>query len=428
MNKAFAILIAVAVVPIFSNILLGIMGIQSYNSLSLGQVVRGMVLLIIFYYALVDFLSKKQSFSPAFYGVFFLGLVCVNIQTFGGQSSFFMSFSVLLKVLFTLGTTMLITYLLEKKGLSENQLFKAFRILMLVILAAHFFGVLTGFSEDRYKFSDYGVVGVFSSANDVSFGITMLIFILSYDCMNSGNRRSLLLIVFGMIALFTLASRTAIIGGVICLCPFYIRSMLFGKNRFWYLLMSLGVISAFAYFAFFVLLQDKYLLNKYLFLLSSEETAYLPARAWAFLGFLDIIQQQGLGYHLFGYGVGDFHTVLGQETGFRNSFTGELGKHAELDFVDLSGYFGFPFALWIFLFYVGVLRRLVRQFLLDRKNLFLISGILFLVYTLTMSNIAGHLMFSPMPSSIFACFTGWLIFQTRNRDTVSPDLSTETSD
>ncbi len=426
MSRAFVILITVAVIPIFSNILLGLMGIHTYNSLSLGQVVRGGVLVIIFYYALIDFLSKRSSFSWVFYLVFFLGLVCVNVQTFNGQSSLFLSFSVLLKVMFTLGTTMLITYLFEKKGLHEEQLFKMFRILMIVILAAHFFGVLAGFSADRYKFSDYGVVGVFSSANDVSFGITMLIFVLSYDYMASANKRSLVLIVLGMIALFTLASRTAIIGGVICLCPFYIRSLLFGKNRFWYLLMSLGVISAFAYFAFFVLLQDKYLLNKYLFLVSSEETAYLPARAWALLGFLEIIQEQDTMHHFFGYGVNDFHNILGQKTGFRNSVTGDLGKHAELDFVDLSGYYGFPFALCVFLFYIGVLRKLLGKFLSDKKNLLYISGTLFLIYTLTMSNIAGHLMFSPMPSSIFACFIGWLIFRVRIKTDTNSTLLSDT--
>lgn len=390
MIRSYYIYFFFLIIPLFSEVIMAFFPGLLSSGFSVGVVTKGMVFTFFSLYKL-----RKGSYRLYLLGLFYI-LSIISLLMHPWVFSTLTDLSSLTKVFFPL----IIFLFFYENRVPIKHLIEYFIGFNLFISIANWLYIILGYSDLTYGFS-FGFAGMFNSTNDLVVCLAFNQFLLVYFYRNRMFRRSILYIIFAInfSLLLIIATRSSIFFGLILTTLLFfpevdlslsIKRKKIIRNSILTLTMLLTIFSSMFYIQKFFE-DNPYLESKFYALFDSNNTSYESPRKKAFESSV-ILFNENLYELVFGFGVDNFKKELGKYTGFKNSLTGEIGKHSELDFIDLTGYFGLITSITLIFVYIFIGIRYIKD----------IQLLFFYIFMLIYSSIAGHvlmntLLYLPIP-------------------------------
>ncbi|MGE0635608.1 MAG: O-antigen ligase family protein [Bacteroidia bacterium] len=263
------------------------------------------------------------------------------------------------------------------------------------------FSLLTGlgieFSASKYSF---GAKSFFVAQNDI--GLSMLIgYTLSlYLFFKNFSFKYFIAAVFIMAGLIGLSTRTGIMGAVGVFVFLVVAIMFYGKRS-----VNINYIAKSFIFLFFALvvtvgtIKVIQLVSEYEYMLTKFQTlAYEHPRQNLFEAAHNRIAGRHWIYNVFGEGMIRYKLEVGNRMIGIYQVSAE-GQLAEVDYIDLMGYYGLVMTVLILAFPVYAFLKILILFLMERRFEDMILVLCMTVF-LIHSFLAGHAIISPLVSTI----------------------------
>lgn len=397
-------------IPLVSDIANGIAKSGNIDSLNTSGLIKGIILIIIIY----KLLKNKDNVGPIV--IFYtLTLIMLLVHIIGNQIDF-RTISQLIKIFFLFSLILYFRRLKEIR-LNFNKFIFPFIVYGMIVVLTNYIGILTGFSNLIYNGRSFGFSAVFNSNGDV---VTTISILFGYTLLQYLKENKLIYLLMSLLAwsnLLVMSTRVSIVAAF--LIPLLIINadiLLKGKSLKHYLrlisIMAIFFISLWYYYSNYFS-QTPFLINKF-YAVVNETSDYRSPRRIAKNAALEIFQERGTIENLFGQGVSSFEEDIGRKTGYKNSITKQLGKRVEIDWVDIAGYFGFPFMGLIFFLLLVAIWRNFRKFIIVKNTETFTMTLLSLFFWLN-AIVNGHSIMTPLSAIIAAPLFSYAISNMRFR-------------
>ncbi|MFT4680395.1 MAG: hypothetical protein ACI9FU_000734 [Granulosicoccus sp.] len=390
-------LASILFLPVFVDLINGILIYKTNSSLSFGVLYRGGLFAFLLAFL---FLIKEKWLT--LYGVILVGLFLVGliVWTATGLVKPSYDFSVIIKVLFPTVILAFLFFINERIHVTADQLINMFLGFCFVASVAVVFSLITGigintYGNDEVSYS-YGTKSLFKAQNDL--GITLLVgyTFAFYKLFKSFRLRNLILATLIIVALVALSTRAGIIGAFAVTVGFSI-AFFFSPTTdlrltipLRLILMGVGLLlMVILLYQFIQLISEyNYLIKKFEALakehprekLQSAGMVVLEKRPW-------INQLFGEGAYGFGKGVAKMPAGLRK--------INLNGKMIEIDYIDLFGNYGLLFTLVFYTVPLVAFGKSVLNFFQSR-TLQQLAIVLAFTVLLGHSFLAGHVFMTPM--------------------------------
>jgi len=406
-SKKQLLLFAVISGPLFVDIINGAIN-PVEGRLSIGQILRGLYMVMIVIYLL----SHKRLIWISVTFLFF-GLITLKelITLFIVQDyAFNLEIVYIFKILYV-PLILIFLYLIIRKNsrITVNDLFLHLSLYGLIIAIGVLIAKLLGIGYKTYGDYSYGLTGIFLSPNDP--GVALLVSYGGVLWLSLNGKSSIRWIPFVLVpwALYTIGTRASIMG--IFLVPLlFVFILLTAKyialRRVCFILgvfVIIGVVAGNEVVRRITL--DPYLQYKFISLFSGQH----PHKVLYDIG-IERLSTRPLIYNMFGEGVSNFMYNIQTMGGFLSA--SKYGKRVEVDWIDVIGYFGIFFAVIIYVFYIYFLYISLIKYISTRKLEFGVAFICIGVF-LGHSFLAGHAIYKPLPGGAVAVAMAFLLAEKK---------------
>lgn len=410
-------LASVLFLPVFVDLINGILIYKTNSSFSFGVLYRGGL-----FAALLAFLFLIKEKWLTIYGVVLVGLFLVGfiVWTATGPTKPAYDISVIVKVLFPTTILGFLFFINGRTKVTADQLINLFLGFCFVASVAIVFSLITGIGINTYGDGEvsytYGTKSLFKAQNDM--GITLLVgytFAL-YRLFKSFGIKNLILTTLIIVALVALSTRAGVMGAFGVTAGFSI-AFFFSPTTdlklsvpLRMILLGIGLIlMAFLLYQFIQLVSEyKYLIKKFEALTEEHPRERLQAVGLTALENRPWINQ------LFGEGAFGFGKSVSKLLPGSRNFNVN-GKMIEIDQIDLFGNYGLLFILTFYTVPLVAYGKSILNFFQSRR---LQQLAILLAFTILMGHsvLAGHVFMTPMVAGPLALIL-FLSFANPDRET-----------
>lgn len=395
-------ILAVMVVPVFVDLINGLLFFTSSVNFGIGPVYRSLLL--------VFSLPFVFSVRPVWLRHYTVGMIVLFISCSVVWASIVYPFSLMREA--EQFSRCLFPYCLVALLLNFQRRFAYPQVHHLIEMGSWFgfimgacilFSAVTGLGISTYGEWSYGVKSFFIAANDIGLVLLLTLILSLYQLWSAFSLRRLVFSAVIVGGLFLLASRAGTLGAVFILITYFVLSIFYGRkyvkmHPFWKTLFLIGMLVGGAVgtkLAIEEIAKYPYLMEKMETLKTESPRALLESAAYKQL------DDRSMVFKLFGEGTFSFHKHVERNLASGKTYT--YGKYVEQDLLDFTGGYGWILGGALLAFPFLILIKCLNLFLRERSLLHFTSVFGVIVF-LGHSFLAGHALNSPTVATIIIIF------------------------
>jgi len=403
--------------PLLSDIIYASLQYLGYQvPITTGVFARGIIIIISFYVFIAKY-DKLERFHVYFIAAL-ISLFIINILISASRSGdMFYNISSIAKAIFLPMVSATFYWIFSQYNKSEIAINKSLAIYAFLASLVVIIPALFDIGIQSYERVDFGQTGLLFGANDLGLALGMAIFIIIHNYIYiRSNLINTLYIMTTLYALTFLGTRATVViffGGALTLFASLIlfrnRATSFNKaGRLTRYIVSFMLISVFIYvgkFTIDVVSSNELQQERIERLLAGE----LPREKLIEAGEIYLSERSTV-YNVFGEGADSY------EKGVGKYWAGLDRRIVEVDWMDGYGKYGIIFTVLTHLFVImTAIKGIICSIRYKVPEMFIFSSGLFMY--LGHSAIAGHALFSPMPSTVAAIYIAliWIYIKRTGR-------------
>ena len=221
MKKSEQLIFILLIVQPIIDLITSLMTHYNETGLSIGALMRTMMMAILFIYIFQYILTKKRNIIWLFI-CSFASIVLMLMTNFLFKSPFILyeELNFALKTSYFLVMIFIVIILMDKQLLNQTFIFKATNVITVMIGISYWLAVMTGTSINSYTYGEKGYSGWFYSANELSV-IVLILFGLSITQLSFKKTPSSWVAFILMLSMLPMVgTKTAFYGGMLILFIF----------------------------------------------------------------------------------------------------------------------------------------------------------------------------------------------------------------